>query len=176
MIVVLFYRFIVLSSYRYIALRFVSTSSFGLLSSRFPSFLLIFFFLHSLHTNSNNCFSLGGVVNQDGVVKLKWHPSSPLLFTACLDGCVRLWDGRTGSCEREFKGHRDGILDMAITPWVDIIFAIHKHASMQANCYGGCGWVIREFLFPCFDDGVWNPFRSWDINVRRFGHMWMGLG
>jgi WD40 repeat protein len=54
-------------------------------------------------------------VVQDGVVRLLWHPTAPLIYTASLDGAIRVWDGRTGTCERKFEGHEDNILDMAIT-------------------------------------------------------------
>ena len=30
------------------------------------------------------------------VVKVVLHPSSPLVYTACLDGVVRCWDARSG--------------------------------------------------------------------------------
>ena len=30
------------------------------------------------------------------------------------DGILRLWDGRSGSCERTWSGHTDAILDFCI--------------------------------------------------------------
>ncbi|CAM9428813.1 unnamed protein product [Phaeothamnion confervicola] len=49
-----------------------------------------------------------------GVTKLRWHPTTPLLFTSCADGIVRLWDARTGSIAREYTGHRDMVLDFEL--------------------------------------------------------------
>lgn len=51
---------------------------------------------------------------QDGVVKLKWSETE-LIYTACLDGKIRVWDARTGNCERVFQGHEDSILDLAVS-------------------------------------------------------------
>ncbi|XP_046859614.1 angio-associated migratory cell protein-like [Xenia sp. Carnegie-2017] len=36
-----------------------------------------------------------------------------MIFSACLDGILRLWDARSGNCEREWHGHSAPILDMA---------------------------------------------------------------
>jgi WD40 repeat protein len=52
--------------------------------------------------------------HDDGVVRLKWHPTKPLLFTGSSDRTVRMWDSRSGKCEKIFSGHRDTILDFAI--------------------------------------------------------------
>lgn len=40
----------------------------------------------------------------------------PLVATGCLDGCVRLWDARSGELARVFKGHRGGIQALAFSP------------------------------------------------------------
>lgn len=51
-----------------------------------------------------------------GVVKLVWHPKHPhLLFSAGLDGIIRLIDGRSGTLVREYTGHKANILDIAIS-------------------------------------------------------------
>ncbi|XP_065884318.1 angio-associated migratory cell protein-like isoform X2 [Dysidea avara] len=52
---------------------------------------------------------------KDGVVKIRWCNSSPLLYTACLDGVVRLWDGRNGSVVTQWEGHNGQLLDMDMT-------------------------------------------------------------
>ncbi|XP_065831245.1 angio-associated migratory cell protein-like [Oscarella lobularis] len=49
------------------------------------------------------------------VVRLLWHPSEPFVFTCCLDGIVRLCDGRNGQCLTEWHGHDEAILDMVIS-------------------------------------------------------------
>lgn len=50
-----------------------------------------------------------------GISKLLWGASSSLLYTAGLDGVVRLYDGRSGSIERSWYGHKDEILDMVVS-------------------------------------------------------------
>jgi len=52
---------------------------------------------------------------QEGVVKICWCHSMPLLYTACLDGVVRLWDARNGDTVRAWEGHSDHLLDLDIT-------------------------------------------------------------
>lgn len=52
----------------------------------------------------------------DAVIKLVWHPNLPLLYSASLDSTIRLWDGRSGHCERIFHGHHEAILDFTISP------------------------------------------------------------
>ena len=36
------------------------------------------------------------------------------MFTACVDGNVRVWDARTGVCTSVLTGHTDMILDMRL--------------------------------------------------------------
>lgn len=58
----------------------------------------------------------GSKEHPDSVIKLLWHPQEPLVYTACADGNVRLWDARTMECIQIFQGHSDAILDMALSP------------------------------------------------------------
>ena len=51
---------------------------------------------------------------QAGVVRLHCSASSPLVYTGCLDGVVRGWDVRSGGCVRQWHGHPDQILDIAV--------------------------------------------------------------
>ncbi|KXS18604.1 WD40 repeat-like protein [Gonapodya prolifera JEL478] len=53
--------------------------------------------------------------HDDGITHLAWHSSSPLITTSSTDRTVRVWDARSGSCERTWTGHRQPILDFAIT-------------------------------------------------------------
>eukprot|EP00803_Ostreobium_quekettii_P005142 evm.model.scf_54.4 EVM.evm.TU.scf_54.4 scf_54:59274-65880(-) len=52
----------------------------------------------------------------EGVIVLSSIPSSPLFLSGCLDTAVRLWDSRTGRCERLMRGHHEGIQCMAVSP------------------------------------------------------------
>ena len=57
------------------------------------------------------------LIFQAGIVKLKWDYISPLVYTACLDGVIRLWDARNGQCVTQWAGHQDAILDFDISRW-----------------------------------------------------------
>jgi len=51
-----------------------------------------------------------------GVVKMLWHPQKPyLLFSAGLDGIIRLIDSRNGTLVHEYTGHTANILDIALS-------------------------------------------------------------
>lgn len=51
-----------------------------------------------------------------GVVKMIWHPKIPhLLFTAGLDGIVRLLDSRSGTLVRQYTGHTQSLLDISVS-------------------------------------------------------------
>lgn len=41
----------------------------------------------------------------EGVCKLRWSPSVPILYTACLDGVMRAWDTRSGASKWVWTGH-----------------------------------------------------------------------
>ena len=48
-------------------------------------------------------------------MKIRWCHSAPLLYTACLDGVVRLWDARNGSVVSSWEGHNSQLLDLDTT-------------------------------------------------------------
>jgi WD40 repeat protein len=50
-----------------------------------------------------------------GVVKIRWHPTDPVLYTACLDGAMRAWNGLSGELLRTWRGHQMAILDFVLT-------------------------------------------------------------
>uniref|UniRef100_A0A061QHP1 Ribosome assembly protein SQT1 n=1 Tax=Tetraselmis sp. GSL018 TaxID=582737 RepID=A0A061QHP1_9CHLO len=50
------------------------------------------------------------------VNKVACGSDNALLVSSCLDGLLRCWDIRTGQCEREWQGHTQGILDLAVSP------------------------------------------------------------
>lgn len=51
----------------------------------------------------------------EGITRMICHPLEPIVFTGCIDGIVRAWDVRTGTCTRSFHGHQDAIQDLAIS-------------------------------------------------------------
>lgn len=50
----------------------------------------------------------------DSIIDVQWHPALPCVFTACADGVLRLWDARKGELLREYTGHTDMVLCMAM--------------------------------------------------------------
>ena len=46
---------------------------------------------------------------------------APLVVTGCLDGVVRGWDLRSGQSVKEWHGHSDQILDIAVSRLVNLI-------------------------------------------------------
>ena len=52
-------------------------------------------------------------------MKTLWCHSAPLLYTACLDGVVRLWDARNGSSVHSWEGHTGHLLDLDTTKFVE---------------------------------------------------------
>ena len=74
------------------------------------------------------CIVYPNTFPQEGVVKMHWCHSAPFLYTACLDGMVRLWDARNASTVRTWEGHTDHLLDMDITRFVETVFStIHLY-------------------------------------------------
>ena len=74
-----------------------------------------------------------------GVTRLAQHPTQPLIFTGCLDGVVRCWDTRTGSCVRAWGGHRDAVQDLAVSPDGNYVLAGSEDDSARvfSMAYGG---------------------------------------
>lgn len=70
--------------------------------------------------------------HEDGVIKLLWLQSPSLILTACLDGKVRVWDDRTGTCERTFSGHGDSIRDISVTPDCRFILSGSEDGTARA--------------------------------------------
>ena len=44
-----------------------------------------------------------------GVVRMKWHPNNVVLVTGCLDGCIYVWDVRSGRNLYTLSGHTVGL-------------------------------------------------------------------
>ena len=49
------------------------------------------------------------------VLQLQWCPTTQLICSGSSDGKVRLWDHRTGHCERVLQGHFDKIQGLALS-------------------------------------------------------------
>eukprot|EP00903_Cladosiphon_okamuranus_P018037 g16599.t1 len=88
------------------------------------------------------------------VTRLEWHPSAPLVFTACADGNIRAWDARTGVCTSLFTGHTDMILDMRL---VDP----QSPSSPQPAAGGGGGGTVDSpvLIVTASDDNSSKVFR-----------------
>ena len=54
------------------------------------------------------------IKHNGGVIRMMWHPNNFILVTGCLDGCVYVWDARTGRNLYKLSGHTDLLLDMDI--------------------------------------------------------------
>lgn len=50
----------------------------------------------------------------DGITRLRWHPTLPLVFTTTISGKIRLWDARNGMLLTTLTGHTDVINDADI--------------------------------------------------------------
>lgn len=57
----------------------------------------------------------------DGVSCLGWHPQEPAVWSACVDGVVRLWDARTGQCLESYSGNADVIVSLTVDPTGDLL-------------------------------------------------------
>ena len=58
-----------------------------------------------------------GVIDHPAAItKLAWHPTQPLVFSACLDGMVRCFDLRTSASVKSWGGHGGPILDIDLSP------------------------------------------------------------
>lgn len=53
--------------------------------------------------------------HEAGIVKLVWDRVSPLVYTAGLDGALRLWDARSGKLASQWTGHEGEILDAVLS-------------------------------------------------------------
>jgi len=57
-------------------------------------------------------------------MKLCSCSSAPLLCTACLDGVVRLWDGRNGSIVQQWEGHDGHASDSLLPMYIIVMFFV----------------------------------------------------
>ncbi|CAB9527694.1 Angio-associated migratory cell protein [Seminavis robusta] len=71
---------------------------------------------HACRVNNENTSQPQG----DGITKLQWHPTLPLVVTATCRGELHLWDARNGQRIHTLTGHADVIndMDVSFTPGV----------------------------------------------------------
>ncbi|KAI8343294.1 WD40-repeat-containing domain protein [Chlamydoabsidia padenii] len=53
--------------------------------------------------------------HEDAIIKVKFVSNSPLLVSCSADRNVKMWDARTGVCVKSWQGHRDAVLDFAVS-------------------------------------------------------------
>lgn len=68
--------------------------------------------------------------HEDAVVKVKFVKNSPMLATCSADRTVKMWDARTGQCIKSWSGHRDTVLDIAVSDDGNVICS----ASDDGTC------------------------------------------
>ena len=51
-------------------------------------------------------------MEHEGITRLKWHPSLPVVFTSTSRGRIQVWDARSGSLLQTLTGHADSINDL----------------------------------------------------------------
>jgi ribosome assembly protein SQT1 len=61
-------------------------------------------------TNTQQCRQV--LRHTDGVIRLRWHPTAPLLHTLATDGTLSVWDARSGETVRSFTGHANMPVDL----------------------------------------------------------------
>uniref|UniRef100_A0A8C2ZYH7 Angio-associated migratory cell protein n=1 Tax=Cyclopterus lumpus TaxID=8103 RepID=A0A8C2ZYH7_CYCLU len=71
--------------------------------------------------------------HEAGIVHLQWEESSSVVSTCCLDGALRLWDGRSGNVVAEYRGHTAEILNFTINR--EASFAVTASGDNQAKVF-----------------------------------------
>lgn len=55
---------------------------------------------------------------------LTWLGASTNLASGCVDGKVRVWDGRSGDCIRTFSGHASAIQSLSVSANRDFLVSV----------------------------------------------------
>lgn len=99
-------------------------------------------------------------LHQDsGITKLMWDPKSPFLYTAGLDGVIRVIDARSCTIEKNLGRHKSEILDMFVTRYVVANNLKHNTAVLLINKFG---------IMICCSDGSKIASTSEDGSVFLF--------
>jgi WD40 repeat protein len=73
------------------------------------------------------------------VTCLTWLGASNYLATGCVDGKVRVWDGRSGDCIRTFGGHVGAIQSLSVSANCDFLVSVSIDGTARV-------FEIAEFL------------------------------
>lgn len=69
---------------------------------------------------------------ESGVSKLLWDINNPfILYTAGLDGVLRIYDGRSGEIQSVRNGHRDHILDCSLANHSNFILTSSEDSTCR---------------------------------------------
>ena len=100
------------------------------------------------------------ILHPDALIKVVWHPAHPVLFSACADGVVRLWDARTGALVKEYTGHMNMVLDLKLVH--PSTYATFEEDAAAAGAEGGQGTgkvpLSRLQIVTAGDDQVCRVF------------------
>ena len=93
-----------------------------------------------------------------------WSESCDTILTGCIDGKVRVWDSRTGTCQKVFSGHEDAILDLALSKYVAFPYECPRFLICALNDYNTYilipMWHFRgqRFILSSSDDHTVRAF------------------
>jgi WD40 repeat protein len=74
-----------------------------------------------------NKFENGG----EGFSKVFWNPNDETLFSASLNGCVDIFDGRNLTSLKKIKCHHNEILDLCVNTTLKVIFTISTDQTVK---------------------------------------------
>ncbi|XP_065627878.1 uncharacterized protein LOC136066850 [Quercus suber] len=108
-----------------------STNSFWAATGGMDQKLIIWDLQHSMPRSTCE--------HEDGVTCLTWLGASNYLATGCVDGKVRLWDGRSGDCIKTFGGHDAAIQSLSVCANRNFIVSVSIDETARV-------FEIAEFL------------------------------
>ncbi|PSN48041.1 Angio-associated migratory cell protein [Blattella germanica] len=66
-----------------------------------------------------------------GITRLTWDKTNPLVYAGKLDGCVVVYDARSGSVERQILGHSDAIMDLSLSRVSNILLTTSDDSTAR---------------------------------------------
>jgi WD40 repeat protein len=79
--------------------------------------------------------------HDDGVTKLVWHATEPIVYTISADKITRVWDARSGQLIKAFRGHRDVLFSLAVSKDGKIVLSggdDHAHSFLLGMVLDVC--------------------------------------